>query len=279
MSWHDWRADNLAAWEDRVPIHLGPKGYDIVGLLSDPKQLSQTVANDAAALGPLEGLRVAHLQCHLGTDTLSLARLGAASVTGLDFSPSAIAHCQSLFERAGVTGRFVLGDVFDARALLDGPFDLVYASIGAINWIPSIGRWLAVAASLLAPGGRVHLRDVHPMTMVVDPDADLELRLRYPYGERTEPVTLEDDQTYIGDGTPVAHKTTHEWSHGIGEIVQGALDAGLVIRRLEEHYYTEWQAFRSMVREPSGRYVLPDGPERLPLLFTLQASKAAPGTA
>jgi hypothetical protein len=60
-----------------------------------------------------------------------------------------------------------------------------------------------VAASLLKPGGRVHLRDVHPMSMVIDPDTDAELRLRYPYGERamasskrTRSVRLEADERH-----------------------------------------------------------------------------------
>src|SRR3954470_5337910 len=110
MSWERWRADNLAGWEDRVPIHTGPGGYDVAGLLADPQRLSATVRHDRDALGLLEGHDVAHLQCHLGTDTLSLARLGAASITGLDFSPRAVAHCKELFARAGVAGRFVEGD-------------------------------------------------------------------------------------------------------------------------------------------------------------------------
>jgi SAM-dependent methyltransferase len=273
MSWERWRADNLAGWENRVDIHTGLDGYDVAGLLGDPKRLSPTLENDRQALGSLAGLDVVHLQCHLGTDTLSLLRLGARSVTGLDFSSKAIAHCQSLFSKAGAAGRFVQGDVYDAAALLAARFDLVYASVGAINWIPSIARWMEVAAELLRPGGRLYLRDVHPMSMVIDPETDLELRLRYPYGEVTEPVTLNDDQTYAGDGTPLEHTTTHEWSHGLGEIVQGALDAGLRIDRLREHYFTEWQMLPSMVRQSPGHYVLPDRPERLPLMFTLQASQ------
>jgi len=273
MSWERWRADNLAGWEDRVPIHTGPGGYDVAGLLADPKRLSATVRHDREALGSLAGLEVAHLQCHLGTDTLSLLRLGAASVAGLDFSPRAIAHCRSLFERAGAEGRFVEGDVFDAERLLGRHFDLVYASIGAISWIPSIGRWLAVAASLLEPGGRLYLRDVHPMAMAIDPASNLELRLRFPYGEQPQPVTLHDEQTYSGDGTPLAHATTHEWSHGLGEIVEGALAAGLVVSGLAEHYYTEWRMLESMVKDADDRWLLPEAPERLPLLFTLQATR------
>lgn len=113
------------------------------------------------------------------------------------------------------------------------------------------------------------------MAMAVDPAGDMALRLSYPYGERAEPVTMHDDQTYAGDGTPVAHATTHEWSHGLGEIVRGALAAGLVIADLDEHYYTEWRMFESMVHDETGRYVLPEAPERLPLLFTLQAVKPA----
>ncbi|MEP7302035.1 MAG: class I SAM-dependent methyltransferase [Caldimonas sp.] len=275
MSWERWRADNLAGWEDRVPIHAGPGGYAIDALLADPARITVTVGHDREALGPLTGLKVVHLQCHLGTDTLSLARLGAAELTGLDFSPRAIAHCRSLFGRAGVAGRFVEGDVFDAEALLGERYDLVYASIGAINWIPSIGRWIAVAAALLKPGGRLYLRDVHPMAMAVDADSDPVFRLRYPYGEQVLPVTLADEQTYAGDGTPLAHPVTHEWSHGLGEIVQGALDAGLAIRGLAEHYYTEWPMFASMQLDAGGHYVLPEAPERLPLLFTLQAGKPA----
>ena len=273
MNWPRWRSENLANWEDRVDIHTGPKGYDVEGLLRDPAGLSNTVRVDQPLLGSLAGLDVVHLQCHLGTDTLSLARLGARSVTGLDFSPKAIEHCRTLFARAGMPGRFVLADVHDAAAALGEDYDLVYASVGAINWIPSIARWLQVAASLLRPGGRLHLRDIHPMLMVIDPESDPELRLRYPYGETPEPVTINDAQTYTGDGTPLAHVTTHEWSHGLGQIVQGALDAGLSVTGLQEHYFADWRAFPSMVETEPGKYVLSDRPERLPLLFTFTAVK------
>ena len=272
--WTRWRDDNRANWEDRVPVHLGPGGYSIEAMAAEPTRLSDTVRHDAAWLPPLAGLRVAHLQCHLGTDTLSLVRLGAAEVAGLDFAPSALASARSLFARTGTAGRFVEGDVHDAVALLGtGRFDVVYASMGAINWIPSIGRWIAVAASLLAPGGLLHLRDVHPMAMTIDPASDLALAIRFPYGESAEPVTLHEGTTYVGDGRRLAHATTHEWSHGLGETVQAALDAGLAITRLEELYWTEYRHLASMVEEPGGRFVLPEGPERLPLQFLLQARK------
>jgi SAM-dependent methyltransferase len=258
-----------------VDIHTGPNGYDVEGLLSDRGRISNTVRLDQPLLGDISGLDVVHLQCHLGTDTLSLTRLGAKSVAALDFSPKAIDHCRKLFEQSGTEGRFVLADVYDAQAALGEQYDLVYASVGAINWIDSMQRWMRVAAALLRPGGRLYLRDVHPMAMVIDPESDSELRLRYPYGETAEPVTMQTDTTYTGDGTELTEKTTHEWSHGIGEIVQGAIDAGLVVTNLREHFFADWRAYPSMIEIEPGKFVLAEGPERLPLLFTLTARKAA----
>jgi 2-polyprenyl-3-methyl-5-hydroxy-6-metoxy-1,4-benzoquinol methylase len=47
-------------------------------------------AFEVEEVGEVHGKSLLHLQCHFGIDTLSWARLGA-SVTGIDFSPEAIA--------------------------------------------------------------------------------------------------------------------------------------------------------------------------------------------
>ena len=85
----DWRSINLANWEARVPLHTALDGYDLAAF-DDPEYLSAAVRYDLPRLGKLDGRDVVHLQCHIGTDTVSLARLGARSVTGLDFSPAAL---------------------------------------------------------------------------------------------------------------------------------------------------------------------------------------------
>ena len=94
-----------------------------------------------------------HLQCNIGTDTVGLARLGARSVTGFDFSPSALTVASALAARAKATVAFVESDLFDAL----GPagFDVVYTGVGAICWLPDIAWWARVVADLLRPGGRL----------------------------------------------------------------------------------------------------------------------------
>src|SRR5690606_18403366 len=103
---------NLANWEARVPIHAASRDYGLDRYVDDPDHLSGVVAQDAPHLGDLTGLRVVHPQCHIGTDTLSLARLGG-EVTGIDFSPSAIEVARDLAERAGTSVRYVEAAVDD----------------------------------------------------------------------------------------------------------------------------------------------------------------------
>lgn len=83
----DYLQINRANWDSRAPIHSEAPSYEVPELLADPQAISKVVAFDLPRLGELTGLDVVHLQCHIGTDTLSLHRLGAASVTGVDLSP------------------------------------------------------------------------------------------------------------------------------------------------------------------------------------------------
>jgi SAM-dependent methyltransferase len=169
----DWRAINIANWESRVPVHTGPGGYDRAAF-DDPSHLSSVVRYDLPRLGRLDGLDTVHLQCHIGTDTVSLSRLGARSVVGLDFSPSALRAARALAARAEAEATFVDGDVYDAVELLGAHrFDLVYTGIGAICSLPSIRRWAEVVAGLLRPGGRLFMREGHPVLWSVsDPRPD-----------------------------------------------------------------------------------------------------------
>ena len=144
----DYRAINHANWESRVPHHAASDEYGLDRFRSDPERISDVVRFDLPRLGDIAGLDVVHLQCHIGTDTLSLARLGA-TVTGLDFSESAIEVARELSATAGPTVEYVVADVYDAPAVLGATrFDLVFTGIGALCWLPSVERWASVVAEL-----------------------------------------------------------------------------------------------------------------------------------
>ena len=270
-----WRATNLANWESRVPVHTAPDGYDLAAF-DDPTHLTDVVRYDLPRLGRLDGLDVVHLQCHIGTDTVSLARLGARSVTGVDFSPAALDAARSLSTRAGEDVAFTESDVYDSVDVL-GPsrFDLVYTGIGALCWLPDVARWAAVVAGLLRPGGRLFIREGHPMLWTLsDPRPDGLLVIEHPYFESAG-VAFHVPNSYAGEGTLDAPETV-QFNHGIAEILDGVLAAGLSLTGFEEHREVSWNPLGAAMvasADHPGEYVLAAGRDRLPCSYTLQAVK------
>jgi SAM-dependent methyltransferase len=271
----DYRTVNRVGWDERAPAHAASPGYHLDEFRSDPAYLSEVVTFDRPLLGDVSGLRGVHLQCHIGTDTISLARLGAR-MTGLDFSPAALAQATALSEELGAGVDFVESDVYDAaRVLPAGEFDLVFTGIGALCWLPSVSRWAEVVDALLKPGGRLFIRVGHPVLWAVaEPLPDGRLELEYPYVETEEPMVWDEGGTYVETDVEFHHNVTMEWNHGLGEIVTALLDVGLVLDTLVEHDSVPWDPFPGFTEElPGGEHRLKDRPWRLPHSYTISARK------
>jgi SAM-dependent methyltransferase len=266
---------NRANWDERAPAHAASPDYGVARFLEDPGFISDVVRFDLPRLGDIRGMRGVHLQCHIGTDTVSLARLGAR-MTRLDMSGASLEQARLLSERAGPPVEFVEAEIYDAaNALGASAFELVYTGIGALCWLPSIARWANVIAELLAPGGRLFLREGHPMLWTLeDAQADGLLVVEYPYFEQKEPMVFDEPGIYVATDATFAHNLTHQWNHGLGEIVTALLDAGMELKMLVEHDSVPWEALPGQMTEIElGAWRLSDRPWRLPHSYTLQAVK------
>jgi SAM-dependent methyltransferase len=266
---------NRLSWDERAPAHAASPDYDVERFVSDPAHLSKVVRFDLPRLGDVRELRGIHLQCHIGTDTLSLARLGAR-MTGLDLSPAALAEARRLSERAGAAIDYVEADTYSAVEVLGREqFDLVFTGVGALCWLPDVDRWAQVVADLLRPGGRLFLREGHPVLWALaDARPDGLLVLEYPYFEHRRAQVWDEPGTYVETDVEFRHNVTHSWNHGLGEIVTALLDRGMTISMLVEHDTVPWEALPGqMDRVGDGEHRLTDRPERLPHSYTLQAVK------
>ncbi|HMR48857.1 MAG TPA: class I SAM-dependent methyltransferase [Arachnia sp.] len=283
ISWEEGRAANLANWEDRVHIH--EVGYGVAsGVINEA--LTDVVTHDLAAMAPflpggtLDGLDLCHFQCHIGTDTVSLARAGAR-VTGVDFSPSALASAVRLAERYGVEASWIETDVLDAaravrvaveRGTAPTPdFDVVYTSIGTICWLNDLDRWATQIAAVLRPGGLFYIRDGHPAMYALDETAP-DLRTVYRYFGDGSAQVWDDAGTYLGEGT-VAHTRTYEWPHPLSEVVNALIGAGLRIERLDEGTALPWR-FSPRMEQVDGGWAWPDSERNhMPVTFTVVARR------
>jgi SAM-dependent methyltransferase len=276
--WHgsgmdDYRVINSAWWDERAPVHAAVAGDRTAQFVADPGHLSDVVRFDVPRLGDIAGLRGVHLQCHIGTDTISLARLGAR-MTGLDFSEPALVEARRFAERTGTEVDFVRAELYEALDVLEpGTFDLVFTGIGALCWLPDIRRWADVVSGLLRPDGRLFLREGHPVLWALaDAREDGLLALEYPYFERPQPTAFDDAGTYAQKGLAFESSATLEWNHGLGETVTALMDAGMQLTMLEEHDSVPWDALPGqMERIANNEWRLIDRPWRLPHSYTLQA--------
>lgn len=266
--------NNRANWNDRALVHRDSQTYDLEGYRTTD-HISDVVRFDLPLIGDLSGKRIAHLQCHIGTDTISLERAGAEEVVGLDFSPVAIETARALAADCGAAATFVEANVYDARDALEGDFDMVYTSVGTICWLDDLDRWAAAVSSLLKPGGQFYIRDGHPALWPFE-EVDGTIGPTYNYfTTKDEPLDWDENETYTdGDHTRITSTRHHEWNHPLPEVVTAVAGAGLRVDRMAEHKQIDWRFFPSCEKLDDKFWLLPE-PWRsaVPAMFSLWATK------
>jgi len=281
---------NRPNWDERAAIHAREALDD--GLARFQAGEDALHAIEAAEFGDISGKRVLHLQCHIGRDTLCLARRGAV-VTGLDFSPAAIDVARRLSMETGLKATFIQGTVDETPRLAPGPFDLVFATWGTLCWLPDMGDWARAIASVLAPGGELYCADAHPSFVMLEEQTG---RLLPTFDFQTppdRPLEFVDAEptTYMGDPTPMTHQATRVWIHSLSNILGALIDAGLIITMFHEHEVLPWRRYAAQVTVRPGEtfalsgdtqnlvpttdrmWRLRDGHPRMPLSFSLRAEK------
>jgi SAM-dependent methyltransferase len=264
-----WVDANRRMWDERVPIHVRSDFYDVEGFKAGRPALEPFEVEELGAIG---GMRLAHLQCHFGLDTLDLVRLHPTlEAVGLDFSAAAIEAAGSLAQELHLSDRatFVESDVYEAAAKLGaGGFDVVYTGKGAIIWLPDIERWAGQCASLLKPGGWLYLCEYHPIAWCFD---QAEPTVRYDYFG-TEPFVDDSQGTYADPSATLTSTLSYEWCHPLSRVVDAVIGAGFELRFLHEWDFCHSQIGDWVVKGDDGRYRWPP-PGRLPLMYSLKARR------
>jgi SAM-dependent methyltransferase len=262
---------NREMWDELATIHEHSSMYDVAGFLAGRDTLTDIERRELVPL--VAGKDLLHLQCHLGQDTLTLARAGA-NVTGVDFSGEAVATARRLAGEAGLEARFIQSDVLLLDAVLDERFDIVYTAWGVLIWLPDLTRWATEIRRSLKPGGLFYIAEFHPAGYVLDDASDSEiLRPGYSYFHTDEPLVFDDDADYADPAAKVTHTRSFEWTHTMGDIVSCLTGAGLEIAFLHEFPHTLGLTWPFLVTGPDGLKRVRGHEDTFPLSFSLLATR------
>ena len=181
------------------------------------------------ALGEIVvGADVVHPMSGHGLDDVALARLGARSVHGLDYSDAAISSAQRRADELGLPCRYTR-TVMPASGLDDACADLVYTGKGALIWVADLPAFFAETHRLLRADGWFYVYEAHPLVPLWDWDPD-EIRVRPDRGYFA-PSHVND--SYPGNGAV-------ERQHTLSAIVMACQEAGFEIEHLAEHPEPFW---------------------------------------
>jgi len=262
---------NQELWDRWTGEHETSPFYDLAGFKSGKDRLRSI---ELSELGDVSGKSLLHLQCHFGMDTLAWARRGAI-VTGVDLSEKSIALARSLSLELKIPAQFVCSDIDQLKGKLSGRYDIVFTSYGVLHWLRDLRRWGELIAYYLKPNGIFYIVEDHPTFRMFTTEDETEIRLANPYfySEVPDPVVTTGSYASNNQGEPASF---YLWNHGIGDVVNALIDAGLVIEFLHEFPFAARAKFPFMEMGGDGWWHLPEQYVQIPFLFSLQARKSSP---
>lgn len=246
---------NRLAWDEAAVVYEREIEGQIERLRRGETSLH---AHEVKFLGDLSVWcgRAVHLQCAGGQDTLSLWKLGAKEVVGVDISERMIDCGRRKTHALQAPARWIRSDVLDVPSTLDGTADLVYTGKGALPWIMDLDGWASVVTRLLKPGGTFYCFEGHPLTgALADDTAEVRLAPNTSYFSSVPEQYRGWSAQYIGDlGVPrneLSPKFERQWT--LGEIVTSLARHGLRLSTLAEHPEPFWNQFPKMDASQASR--------------------------
>lgn len=260
-----YAALNKKWWNDATSVHAKSKLYNLESFKKGKTSLQET---EIGEVGDVEGKSLLHLLCHFGMDSLSWAREGA-NVTGVDFSNKSIKLARKLSKEIETPAKFICSDIYNLPNVLDGKFDIVFASYGVLLWLSNIKKFAKIINHFLSPGGFFYIIELHPFTNILSYD----FVLSYKYFHHG-PFVDNSSGTYTDWDNGKIKGKTYEWCYTMSDIINSLIREGLKIEFLHEFPFTMYDQFPGfMEKNEMGQYILKNKKIQIPLLFSLKAKK------
>ncbi|MFC0603992.1 class I SAM-dependent methyltransferase [Winogradskyella pulchriflava] len=255
---------NKATWNKKVGVHAESEMYKMDAFKAGATSLMPYELN---ALGDVSGKSLLHLQCHFGQDTLSWSRMGAKCV-GVDLSDEGVKLAKQLNAELKLDAEFVCCNVLDTSKHISETFDIVFTSYGTIGWLPDLKPWAKMISERLKVGGTFYIVEFHPILWMFD-YVEGKPVMKHHYNQ-DEVIYEEYEGTYANQSSKMVSKE-YGWNHGLSEVVNSLIEAGLQIEYLNEYDESPYDVFPDLIQLDNGMYKMKN--QLFPMIFELKAIK------
>lgn len=220
-------------------------------------------------LGNISDKKILHLQCNTGADSIILAKMGA-HVTGVDLVPNNIYFANQMAKDLDVTTvNFVASDIMELMDNLEGKYDIVFTSDGAIGWLPDLKKWAKIIKHFLKDDGFFFVHDSHPFYLTMDEDKLSEgvTEVKYPYFKDE----ADEDDRIGGYASKRKDAKNYFWMYTISELVNSLAQADLFIECLNEYDRCAFGMGGKKI-DDEGLLYYPTLEGAMPITFSLKAT-------
>ncbi len=262
---------NRDFWDERALLHKNSKFYDTSALIDGRLTLMDYEKKE---LGDVKSKEIIHLQCHIATESISLAKLGA-KVTAVDYSQTSIKVAKKLAEQSNVDIDFICSNVYDILETINNKkYDIVYVNIGALIFLQNLDKWAFIVKKLLKKNGFLYLNELHPVSATL---SDYEPKIIFDYFDTSPKIWHENGSYADGIEERVNVKTTHNdltvWNWTLGDIISAISKEGLKIEFLHEHPKHVDKRFYYLEQDENKLWQPPDEMPKFPATFSLKAQR------
>lgn len=267
--------ENKKFWNERAVLHEKTEFYKTSNLINNLSLMDYELNE----MGNIKGKKIIHLQCHIATESISLAKLGA-EVTAVDYSETAIEVAKKLAKQNNVNINFICCDIYDIiKHVKQKKYDIVYVNFGALIFLKDLDRWGKIVSSLLKPNGYLYLNELHPISAVL---SDYEPKFVRDYFDKTPQIWNENGSYADGIDKRGEKKTKNNdltvWNWGLGDIITTISRNNLFIEFLHEHEKHIDKRFYYLKKNKDNLWVVPKHMPNFPATFSLKAKKIKVGS-
>ena len=261
---NDYLKINQKLWNAKTEVHINSKFYDVEDFKKGKSSLNPI---ETGLLKNIRDLKILHLQCHFGLDSMSLSRLGA-NVTAVDLSDESIKAANKIKNELKLNTRFIQSDVYTLKEKLNEKFDIVYTSYGVLGWLPDMQKWADIVSHFLKPHGKLVLIEFHPVVWMFSNDfSDIE----YPYSDK-QPIIENIEGTYTDKEAKISNNSI-SWNHGLANVIKALLEHDLEIKQFDEYNYSPYDCFQNTIEIDQGKYQINGLENKIPMLYSIVAQK------